>query len=54
VSSGRGFQSVFTMMAVAAVAAVVLAFGLPGRPVPVEHRSATPEPVEADVSLEAL
>jgi EmrB/QacA subfamily drug resistance transporter len=47
VASGDGFQTLFTMMAVAAIAALGLAFGLPGRRSPVEH----PTPV-ADVALE--
>ena len=47
VATGDGFQTLFTMMAVAAIAALGLTFGLPGRRAPVEH--ATPV---ADVALE--
>ena len=51
VSSGRGFETVFTMMAIAALAAVALAFGLPGRRAPVEHVVYEPERVESELGL---
>jgi EmrB/QacA subfamily drug resistance transporter len=51
VSSGDGFQTVFTMMAVAALGAVVLAFGLHGRRLPAEHGVTEPEVVEAELGL---
>jgi EmrB/QacA subfamily drug resistance transporter len=47
VASGDGFQTLFTMMALAAVVAAVLASGLPGRRAPVEHVTTV-----GDVALE--